>query len=82
MGVPNLTQQRQHPALIALGEAIRRVRRKQEISQEKLALMAGVDRSYVGRVERGDNNVAVLTLLKLAQALDVSLKDLMKEAKL
>ncbi len=82
MGVPNLTQQRQQPALIALGEAIRCVRRKQEISQEKLALMAGVDRSYVGRVERGDNNVAVLTLLKLAQALDVSLKDLMKEAKL
>ena len=82
MGVPNLTQQRQHPALIALGEAIRRVRLKQEISQEKLALMAGVDRSYVGRVERGDNNVAVLTLLKLAQALDVSLKDMMKEAKL
>ena len=82
MGVPNLTQQRQHPALISLGEAIRRVRLKQEISQEKLALMAGVDRSYVGRVERGDNNVAVLTLLKIAQALDVSLKDLMKEAKL
>ena len=82
MGVPNLTQQRQHPALIALGEAIRRVRLKQEISQEKLALMAGVDRSYVGRVERGDNNVAILTLLKIAQALDVSLKDLMKEAKL
>ena len=82
MGVPNLTQQRQHPALISLGEAIRRVRLKQEISQEKLALMAGVDRSYVGRVERGDNNVAVLTLLKLAQALDVSLKDIMKEAKL
>ena len=80
--MPNLTQQRQHPALIALGEAIRHARRQQGISQEKLALMAGVDRSYVGRVERGDNNVAVLTLLKLAQALDVSLKDLMKEAKL
>jgi transcriptional regulator with XRE-family HTH domain len=80
--VPNLTLQRQHPALIALGEAIRHTRRQQGISQEKLALMAGVDRSYVGRVERGDNNVAVLTLLKLAQALDVSLKDLMKEAKL
>ena len=80
--MPNLTQQRQHPALIALGEAIRHARRQQGISQEKLALMAGVDRSYVGRVERGDNNVAVLTLLKLAQTLDVSLKDLMKEAKL
>jgi transcriptional regulator with XRE-family HTH domain len=44
--------------------------------------MAGVDRSDVGRVERGDNNVAVLTLMKLAHALNVSLKDLMKVAKL
>jgi transcriptional regulator with XRE-family HTH domain len=82
VGVPNLTQQRQHPALIALGEAIRNARRQQGISQERLALMAGVDRSYVGRVERGDNNVAVLTLMKLAHALNVSLKDLMKVAKL
>ena len=80
--MPNLSQQRQHPALIALGEAIRHARRQQGISQEKLALMAEIDRSYVGRVERGDNNVAVLTLLKITQALDVSLKDLMKAAKL
>lgn len=82
MHVPNLSQHRQHPALIALGEAIRHARKKQGISQEKLALMAEIDRSYIGRVERGDNNVAVLTLLKIAQALDVSLRDLMKTAKL
>jgi len=44
--------------------------------------MAEIDRSYIGRVERGDNNVAVLTLLKIAKALDVSLTDLMTEAKL
>ncbi len=80
--MPNLSQQRQHPALIALGEAIRCIRKQQGISQEKLALMAEIDRSYIGRVERGDNNVAVLTLQKIAQALDVSLKDLMTEAKL
>lgn len=42
--------------------------------------MAEVDRSYLGRVERGDNNVAALTLLKIAQALNVSLKDIMKDA--
>ena len=77
-----LIQHRQHPALIALGEAIRHARRQQGISQEKLALMAEIDRSYIGRVERGDNNVAVLTLLKIAQAIDVSLMDLMKAAKL
>lgn len=82
MRLPNLSQQRQHPALIALGEAIRLARKKQGISQEKLALMAEIDRSYIGRVERGDNNVAILTLLKIAQALNVGLKDLMKEAKL
>lgn len=80
--VPNLSQQRQHPALIALGEAIRYARKKRGVSQEKLALIAEIDRSYVGRVERGDNNVALLTLLKLAHALDISLMDLMKEANL
>jgi transcriptional regulator with XRE-family HTH domain len=71
-----------HPALIALGEAIRLARKQRGVSQEKLALIAGVDRSYVGRIERGDNNVAILTLLKLAQALDISVSDLTKEANL
>lgn len=65
-----------------MGAAIRNTRIKRGITQEGLALLAEVDRSYVGRVERGDNNVAVLTLLKIAQALDVSIRDLMKEAKL
>lgn len=78
--MPNVSKQRQHPALLSLGEAVRRIRKKQGISQEKLALMAEVDRSYLGRVERGDNNVAALTLLKIAQALNVSLKDIMKDA--
>ena len=47
-----------------------------------LALLAEVDRSYVGRVERGDNNAAVLTLLKLAKALGTSLSKLMQKARL
>lgn len=82
MHVPNLSKQRQHPALIALGNAIRVVRKQQGVSQEKLALLAGVDRSYIGRVERGDNNVALLTLLKIGEALNVSLADIMREAEL
>ncbi len=80
MHVPNLSKQRQHPALIALGKAIRDIRKQRGVSQEKLALLAGIDRSYVGRVERGDNNVAVLTLLKIGQALNVSMTDIMREA--
>lgn len=82
MHVPNLSKQRQHPALIALGNAIRDIRKQQGVSQEKLALLAGIDRSYVGRVERGDNNVAVLTLLKIGQALNVSMADIMRDAEL
>lgn len=78
--MPNLSRNRQDPALLALGKAIRRIRLSKEVSQEKLALLAEVDRSYVGRVERGDNNVAVLTLVKLAHALDISIAQLMQEA--
>ena len=80
--MPNLSSNRQDPALIALGEAIRRIRLSKDVSQEKLALIAEVDRSYVGRVERGDNNVAILTLSKLAFALGISLEELMQEANL
>ena len=50
------------------------------ISQEKLALLAEVDRSYVGRVERGDNNVALLTLTRLAEALGITVARLMHRA--
>ena len=78
--VPNLTSQRHDPALVALGEALRRIRKAKSISQENLALLAEVDRSYVGRVERGDNNVAVLTLVRLAAALDISVATLMEQA--
>lgn len=65
---------------MALGEAIRRMREAREISQEHLALIAEVDRSYVGRIERGDNAPAVLTLLKLATALEVTLATMMEQA--
>jgi transcriptional regulator with XRE-family HTH domain len=80
--VPNLSTRRQDPALVSLGDAIRAMRISKDISQEGLALLAGVDRSYVGRVERGDNNVAVLTLIKIAQAMDVTVAELMMEAAL
>lgn len=78
--MPNASRHRQNPLLVALGNAIRRERIEQGISQERLALLAEVDRSYVGRVERGDNNVAILTLARLADALKVSLADLMESA--
>lgn len=66
--------------MVGLGNAIRTVRLAKGISQEKLALLAELDRSYVGRVERGDNNVALLTLRKLALALDTTPSKLLQKA--
>jgi transcriptional regulator with XRE-family HTH domain len=78
--MPNLSSHRQDPTLIALGHAIRRIRKERDLSQEQLALSAEVDMSYLGRVERGDNNVAVLRLKRIADALGMTMAALMDEA--
>lgn len=74
--MPNLSKHRQTTELAALGAVIRQVRTELDMSQEKLALLAEVDRSYLGRVERGDNNVALLTLVRIARALGLTLTQL------
>jgi transcriptional regulator with XRE-family HTH domain len=54
-----------------IGWNIRKLRVAQGLSQERLALESGIDRSYVGRVERGEENVTVDTLEALAKVLQV-----------
>jgi transcriptional regulator with XRE-family HTH domain len=78
--VPTYSPDRQHPDLVAFGDAIRRLRSAREMSQEALALAAGIDRGYVGRVERGDSVVALLVIIKIARALNVTVEQLMAEA--
>ena len=56
---------------------LRRLRVKRDLSQEALAVDAGVDRSYVGRIERGVENPTVETLDRLAKALDVPAAELL-----
>jgi transcriptional regulator with XRE-family HTH domain len=78
--VPNPSKNRQDPQLVALGAAIRRARLAKGLSQEHLALQAEIDRSYLGRVERGDNNVAILTLIKIASSLGHAANELLADA--
>lgn len=67
-------------ALIALGEAIKRVRIACGFSQEELALRVEIDRSYMGGIERGESNVTVLNLVKIAGALGMDASDLLSQA--
>ncbi len=66
------------PVLIRLGQKIRELREAQGLSQEAVALSSGLDRSYFGGIERGEHNVAVVNLEKIALALDIQLADLFK----
>jgi len=54
-----------------IGWNMRRLRVARGLSQERLALAAGIDRSYVGRVERGLENVTISTLEAMAKAMSV-----------
>ena len=67
------------PVLIALGMTIRQIRLKKGYSQESVALASDLDRSYFGGIERGEHNVAVINLEKIAIALEVPIKDLFKK---
>ena len=57
------------PYLDILGQRIRARRRELGMSQEGLAHESGLDRSYVGRVERGEHNLTFVSLVKLARAM-------------
>ncbi len=65
------------PARKQLGDKIRKVRRKQGISQEELGFRAGVHRTYIGAIERAEQNVSIDNIHKIAKALKVSPKDLL-----
>lgn len=57
------------PYLDILGQRIRARRRELGMSQEGLAHAAGLDRSYVGRIERGEHNLTFVALVRLARAM-------------
>lgn len=60
-----------------IGQNIRRIRERKGITQEQLALNAGLNRAYIGYIERAERNPSTDTLVKIARALKVSPKDLL-----
>ena len=61
-----------------VGERIRKKRKDLSISQYELSLKAGIDRSYMGKIERGEINITLEKIHQIAKALDIELVDLVE----
>ena len=64
---------------VKFGKRIKKLRNARSISQEKLAELASVHRTYIGMIERGEKNITMLSMLKLANALEITLSDLFED---
>lgn len=59
------------------GERVRSIRLQKGLSQEELAWACGLDRSYLGSVERGERNISLINIWKIAEALRIPARELM-----
>ena len=66
-----------HQTLKKIGQRIREARNERKISQERLAEMASLSSTYIGRLERGEKQPSLATLVMLSECLQVSLLDLL-----
>jgi transcriptional regulator with XRE-family HTH domain len=64
--------------LIQFGEKVREVRIAKGLSQEQLAHIADLHRTYIGMIERAEKNITLINIEKIANALSVSLNELLK----
>jgi regulatory protein munI len=64
----------------AFGKACREYREKMNISQEKFALMTGIDRTYYSSVELGKRNISIQNIKKIADGLGINISELLNKA--
>jgi len=63
------------------GLNVQKYRKEKKISQEKLAELAGLHRTYIGMIERAERNITLCNIEKIAKALQVDIKDLLENGK-
>ena len=71
-----MAKKRQANVQRQFGERVRKLRKAKGLSQEALALSCELDRSYIGGVERGERNISVLNIHRIADALGISAREL------
>lgn len=62
--------------LVDFGLKVKEFRRIKKMSQEQLAFKANLHRTYIGMIERAEKNISLLNISKIANALEISIKDL------
>lgn len=62
--------------LISFGNKVRELRKKKNMSQEELAEKADLHRTYIGMIERAEKNITLINIQKIANALEIDLKEL------
>lgn len=68
--------------LTKLGTAVRQFRLNADLSQEELAHLSGLHRTYIGGIERGERNVSIENILRIANALGTSCAALVQEIRM
>ncbi len=63
--------------LQVFGNNVQKYRKEKQLSQEKLAELAGLHRTYIGMIERAEKNITLINIEKIAKALQVSIADLL-----
>lgn len=62
---------------VSFGFKVREQRKLKKLSQERLALLCNIDRSYMGRIERGEVNITLEKIYDIAYSLDIDVKELL-----
>lgn len=74
-----MVRKRDEAIKATFGQRVRELRTEKGLSQEALALACDLDRTYIGGIERGERNVSLVNIQKIAVALEVAVRDLFSE---
>ena len=73
-----MRKEREQEIKKAFGERVRSIRKDKGLSQETLALQCVLDRTYIGGVERGERNISLLNIYKIADALGIQPREFLQ----
>lgn len=65
--------------LVLFGKNVRKIRLKQNLSQEQLSYKADLHRTYIGMIERAEKNITLVNIEKIANALNIKIQDLFND---